>query len=82
MIGKPVSGDELKAVFHRQAERDEFVKQMEEELKAIKPGGCLLYESNPQAPLWVDIGLALLIDRVKGLETIKEPGRVYVYRSK
>lgn len=82
MIGKPVSGDELKAVLNRQAERDEFVKQLEEELKAIKPGECLLYESNPQSPLWADIGLALLLDRVKGLETIKEPRHIYVYRRK
>ncbi|GAH20243.1 unnamed protein product, partial [marine sediment metagenome] len=38
MIGKPVSGDELKKVLDRQAERDKFVKQVEEELKALKPG--------------------------------------------
>ena len=82
MIGKPVSADELEKVLDRQAARDKFVKQVEEELKAIKPGECLLYESGPQAPLWASVGLALLVDRIKGLKVIKEENRAYVYREK
>lgn len=82
MIGKPVSGDELKAVLDRQAERDSLVKQMEEELKALKPGECLVYESKPEAPLWADVGLSLLVDKIKGLKRIKEGSHNYVYRAK
>lgn len=82
MIGKPIPTNELEKLLIREAEKDKFVKQMEDELMAIKPGECLLYESQPQAPLWVSIGLALLIDRVKGLKMIKEENRAYVYRDK
>ena len=82
MIGKPVSADELEKVLARQAERDKFLKQMEDELKAIKPGECLLYESRPEANLWASVGLSLLVDKIKDLKTIKEENRVYVYRDK
>ena len=82
MIGKPVSGDELKKVLDRQAERDRLVKQMEEELKALKPGECLVYESKPESPLWADVGLSLLVDKIKGLKRIKEGTHNYVYRAK
>jgi len=82
MIGKPVSGDELKKVLDRQAERERLVKQMEEELKALKVGECLVYESNPEAPLWADVGLSLLVDKIKGLKRIKEGNHNYVYREK
>lgn len=82
MIGKSVSGDELEKVLERQATRDKFVKQIEEEIKAIKPGECLLYESGPEAPLWASVGLALLVDRIKGVKVIKEENCVYVYRGK
>ncbi|MBA7557339.1 hypothetical protein ES705_50087 [subsurface metagenome] len=80
MIGKPVSGEELKKVLDQQAERDKFVKQVEEELKALKPGECLFYESRPEAPLWINVGLALLVDKIKGLKSIKVENRTYVYR--
>jgi len=80
MIGKPVSGDELEKVLARQAERNRFVKQMEDELKAIKPGECLLYESGPESPLWASVGLALLVDKNKGLKMIQEGKCAYVYR--
>lgn len=79
-IGKPVSADELEKVLARQAERDRLVKQMEDELKALKQGECLLYESRPEAPLWVSVGLSLLVDKIKGLKMIKEGNCVYVYR--
>ena len=82
MIGKPVSGEELKAVLNRQAERDEFINQVEEELKALKPGECLVYESKPEAPLWTDVGLSLLVDKIKGLKRIKEGAHNYIYRAK
>ena len=82
MIGKPVSGDELKKVLDRQAERDKYVKQVEEELKVLKPGECLLYEPRPGVPLWADVGLALLVDRIKDLKRIKEGNYTYIYREK
>ena len=82
MIGKPVSGEELKKVLDRQAERDKFVKQIEQELKALKPGECRVYESRPEAPLWINLGLALLVDKTKGLKSIKVENRTYVYREK
>jgi len=82
MIGKPVSADEFEQVLARQAERDAFVKQMEDELKAIKPGECLLYESRPETDLWASVGLSLLVDRIKDLKMIKVGNRAYIYRDK
>lgn len=82
MIGKPVSADLFKKVLERQAVRDKFVKRVEEELRDIRPGECLLYESRLDAPLWANIGLSLLVDKIKGLKTIKEENCVYVYREK
>ncbi|GAH42424.1 unnamed protein product [marine sediment metagenome] len=81
-IGALISGEELKKVLDRQSERDKFVKQVEEELKALKPGECRLYKSRPEAPLWASVGLALLEDKIKGLKTIKEENRTYIYREK
>jgi len=82
MIGKPVSGDELKKVLDGQAERDKFVKQVEEELKTLKPGECRVYESRPEAPLWASVGLSLLVDKIKGLKSIKVGNCTYIYRAK
>ena len=58
------------------------MKQMEEELKALKPGECLVYESRPEAPLWASVGQSPLVDKIKGLKSIKEGNRTYVYRAK
>jgi len=82
MIGKPVSGEELKKVLDQQAERDKFVKQVEEELKALKPGECLVYESRPEMPLWINVGLASVVNKIKGLKSIKVENRTYIYRAK
>ncbi len=82
MIGKPISSDEFGKVLERQTSRDKFVKQMEEELEAIKPGECLLYEAILGAPLWVSVGLAILVGRVKGLKVIEDKNCTYVYREK
>jgi len=82
MIGKPVSGDELRKLLDRQAEKDRLVEQMEKELKALKPGECLVYESKPEAPLWAEVGLSLLVNKIKGLKRIKEGSHNYVYREK
>ena len=82
MIGKMVSGDELAKVLSGQAERYKFQEQLQEELKAIKPGECLLYEARPEAPLWASVVLALVVDRIKGLKMIREENRVYVYKEK
>lgn len=81
-IGKPVSSDELQKVLDREAERDRFVEQLQEELKAIKPGECLVYETDPEVPLWASIGLALVVDKIPGLKVIKEGTCRYVYRVK
>ncbi len=80
MIGIPVSADEFGRLLARQAERDKFAKQMEDELKAIKPGKCLLYASRPDTPLWVRVAFNLLFNRIKGLTMIEEDNRTYVYR--
>lgn len=82
MIGKPVPADELENVLARQAERDRFVKQIEGELKALKQGECLRFIEQPEAPLWLSVGLALLVDKIKGLKMIKEGNCAYIYREK
>jgi len=82
MIGKPISGDELKEVLDRQAERDKFAKQVEEELKALNVGECRVYESRPEMLLWINVGLARLIEKIKGLKRIKMGKSTYIYREK
>jgi hypothetical protein len=81
-IGKPVLGDELQRVLDREAEKDRIEEQLQEELKAIKPGECLVYETGPEVPLWASIGFALIVDKVPGLKVIKEGACTYVYRVK
>ena len=81
-IGIPVFNKELQKILERETLKDTLLFILETELKAIKPGECLLYETDPHAPLWADIGLTILAGKIKGLRTIKEESRTYVYREK
>ncbi len=80
MIGKPVTAYVLEKVLARQKEKSKYVEQMEEELKDIKRGECLLYEFRLDNVLWASMGLALLVNERKDLKAIKEENCVYVYR--
>lgn len=82
MIGKPVPHSELQEVLRRQPKGGEFIEQLREELKALKPDECLLYEASPGVPWWVNAGLSYIVDKIKGLKMVKEGSRVYVYREK
>lgn len=82
MIGKPVSIVELARALASQAERYKLMKQLGNELKAIKPGECLFYEVRPETPLWADIGFHLAVCRVKGLKIVRVDNGIYVYRGK
>lgn len=79
MIGKPVSGEKLAKVLGRQAERDKYIEQLQQELKALKPGDCLLYEDKlGMASAYI---LPFLVG-VEGLKMIREGDQVYVYKEK
>lgn len=82
MIGKPVSGDELKKVLDGEKDREEFRKRFEAELKAIKPGECLLYESKVGRGSFTNLGVSLFIGQIKGLKMITEGDKTYIYREK
>ncbi len=82
MIGKPVSGDELQKVLDREKSREEGRKQLVAELKAIKPGECLLYEARTEMGILGDLALSLIVGQIKGLKTITEGDKTYIYRAK
>ena len=82
MRGKPVSGEELQKVLDREKSREEGRKQLEAELKAIKPGECLLYEARTEMGILGNLGLSLFIGKIKGLKMITEGDKTYIYREK
>lgn len=81
MIGKPVTGDELKKVLDGEKDREEFRERLEEELKAIKKGECLVYEVGGRRGASTEITLSLFISKI-GLKMITEGDRTYIYREK
>ena len=81
MIGRPATGDELKKVLDGEKNREEFRNQLEDELKAIKPGECLVYEVKGRTGASTEIALSLFISKI-GLKMITEGDRTYIYREK
>jgi len=82
MIGKPVSGEELRKVLEREKSREEGRKQLEAELKAIKPGECLLYETRTEMGILGNLGLSLFVGQIKGLKMVTEGDRTYIHRER
>ncbi|MBA7587713.1 hypothetical protein ES708_29747 [subsurface metagenome] len=86
MIGKPITSEEFQGVLNREESKQEFRKQLEEELKGIKPGECLLYEvkegMGALAGAFAEMSFSFFVDKIGGLKMIVEGSRAYVYREK
>lgn len=81
MIGRPVTSNELQEVLDREKKREERREQLEEELKAVKPGECLVYEARAGTGSLASFGLSLFVDRL-GLKMVAEGDKAYIYREK
>lgn len=77
MIGKLVPGEEFKKLLMEETRRDEFAEELKKELKALKPGECLVYETKEGAESSMSFSLCLT---VKNLKLITRLGKVYAYK--
>lgn len=82
MIGKPVSSDEFQKVLDREKTRQEFRKQLEDELRGIKEGECLLYEAKKGTGAFAEMSFSFFVEKIGGLKVITEGDRTYIYREK
>ena len=78
MIGKPVPKEEFRKLFFEEKEKEEFVRAIHKELRDLKPGECLLYETEEGKESTLKLCLSLYL--VKELEIIERPGKVYVHK--
>ncbi len=77
MIGKPVPKEEFKELLVEETRKVEIVKELNKELKALKPGECLVYETKEGAESTMGLSIRL---SSKDLKLITRPGKVYAYR--
>ena len=82
MIGKPVSSDEFEKVLDREKTRQEFRKQLEDELRGIKKGECLIYEVKEGLGTFAEMSFSLFVEKLGGLKMITEGDWTYIYREK
>lgn len=81
MIGKPVTGNELLEVLDREKKREGFKEQLEDELKGIKPGECLVYGIKVGMGGIAGLALSFWVDRI-GLKMVTEGDKTYIYKVK
>lgn len=77
MIGKKVPKEMVDAILEEEKRKDGLVKELKEELKALKPGECLVYETRAGMETALSLSLSL---SVKKLKLIVRPGKVYAYK--
>ena len=70
--------EELEKLLAEEKKKGELVKEITRELKALKPGGCLVYEA--KAGMESALSLILTLSNIKGLELTTRPGKVYAYK--
>ena len=77
MIGEKVPEELVEAILEEEKRKDGLAKELKEELKALKPGECLVYETRVgmESALSLSLGLS-----VKHLKLITRPGKVYAYK--
>jgi len=80
MIGEKVPREQLEKLLVEEKEKSEFLKELNKELKALKPGECLVYETKEGTESL--LGLALRLTPVKHLELIVRPGKVYACKER
>ncbi len=79
MIGKPVPWEQLEELLVEETRKDKLVKELNKELKALEPGGCLVYEAKVGMESIMSLSLGL---SVKHLKLITRPGKVYAYKER
>jgi len=77
MIGEKVPWEELEELLAEETKKDKLVKELKKELKALKPGECLVYEAKKGMESIMSLSLGL---SVKKLKLITRPGKVYAYK--
>ena len=82
MIGKPVSSEEFQRILNKQRENEKFLQEFDAELRAIKPGECLMYEAPEGKESVAGFSLSLTVSKIKGLRLFTEGRKSYVYREK
>lgn len=77
MIGKSVSRGELQRVLDKEKEKDKVVGRLEDELRAIPEGGCLVYKITE---VMQKLAITFVASQIPGLKTVWEDDRLYIYR--
>lgn len=80
MIGKLVPKEQLEELLASEKSKDEIVGEVNKELKALKPGECLVYKA--RVGMESAMSLSLSFSRVNNLKLITRPGKVYAYKEK
>ena len=78
MIGEKVPKEQLEELLVEEKKKDGLVKEIKEELKALKPGECLVYEA--KVGMTSIMSLSLDSFHIKNLKLISRPGKVYAYK--
>ena len=80
MIGKPVPKEEFRKLFAEEKRKDELISELYKELKVLKPGECLVYETKEGTES--ALSLVLSFSPIKNLKLIDRPGKVYAYKER
>lgn len=78
MIGKPVPKEQLEELLAEEKEKSGFLREINKELKALKPGECLVYEA--KVGMESTMSLVLTLSHIEHLRLIERPGKVYAYK--
>ena len=78
MIGEKVPKEQLEELLVEETRRDEFLKELNKELKALEPGECLVYEA--KVGMESILSLVLTLSHIKNLKLIDRPGKVFAYK--
>ena len=79
MIGKPVLKVKFKELLMEETRKDEIANELKKELKALKPGECLVYETKEGMESILSLSLGL---SARNLKLITRPGKVYAYKER
>lgn len=79
MIGKPVLKETFRTLLHEEEEKTKIIGDINKELKALKPGECLVYEARVGMESVLSLSLSF---SVKNLKLVTRPGKVYAYKER
>lgn len=78
MIGEKVPREQLEELLAEEKKKDGLIKEINEELEALKPGECLVYKA--KVGMESIMSLVLTLSHTKDLKLIDRPGKVYAYK--